>query len=191
MYSGSLIVNILNRIAIHDPVSNELKPAIDSDDKLHPASQRLVHTRISDLKAVNLLISIISHAPNSCLPIYHLSRCRGQLGLPEDLKISTVIRRYPNIFSEYHALDSGGTPVPWLELTSRAIRLHEEELAIFYSYHLDILSRLQKLLMLTRDRVLPLQTLDQLKWDLGLPYNYEESLIRKSLDIFSLICLPD
>ncbi|KAK4758699.1 hypothetical protein SAY87_020000 [Trapa incisa] len=150
-----------------------------------------VVSREKDLKAVNFLISIISHAPNSCLPIYHLSRCRGQLGLPEDLKISTFIRRYPNIFSEYYALDSGGTRVPWFELTSRAIRLHEEELAIFYSYHLDILSRLQKFLMLTRDRVLPLQTLDQLKWDLGLPYNYEESLIRKSLDIFSLICLPD
>lgn len=150
-----------------------------------------VVSREKDLKAVNLLISIISCAPKSCLPVYRLSRCRRQLGLPEDLKLSTFIRRYPNLFHEFYALDSGGTRVPWFELTSRAVRLHEEELGILESYHLDLLNRLQKLLMLTRERILPLQTVDQLKWDLGLPYNYEESVIRKSSDIFSLIHLPD
>lgn len=150
-----------------------------------------VVSREKDLKAVSFLISIISSAPKSCLPIYHLSCCRGQLGLPKDLKLSTLIRRYPNIFREFYALDSGGTRVPWFELTPTALRLHEEELSILESYHLDLLNRLRRLLMITRDRTLPLQTLDQLKWDLGLPYNYEESMIRKSIDIFSLISLPD
>ncbi|PKI63788.1 hypothetical protein CRG98_015772 [Punica granatum] len=150
-----------------------------------------VVSREKDLKAVSSLISIISCAQKSCLPIYCLSRCRGQLGLPQDLKLSTLIRRYPNIFREFYALDSGGTRVPWFELTPKALRLHEEGLGILENCHMDFLNRLRRLLMLTRDLTLPLQTIDQLKWDLGLPYNYEESVIRKNLDIFSLIRLPD
>lgn len=144
-----------------------------------------------DLKAVNFLISLIASAPRSCLPVYHLSRSRGQLGLPHDLKLSTFIRRYPNIFHEFYTPDSGGTPVPWFQLTPEAHGLQQEELNVLQQNHMDIQNRLCKLLMLTRDRILPLQTIDQLKWDLGLPYNYQELLILKSPELFSLIRLPD
>ncbi|XVE81125.1 hypothetical protein DITRI_Ditri15bG0037500 [Diplodiscus trichospermus] len=55
----------------------------------------------------------------------------------------------------------------------------------------DLLDRLRKLLMLTKDRTLPLQTIDQLKWDLGLPYYYSDNLIPHYADLFSLVHLPD
>ncbi|XVF37816.1 hypothetical protein REPUB_Repub20aG0043400 [Reevesia pubescens] len=45
--------------------------------------------------------------------------------------------------------------------------------------------------MLTKDRTLPLQIVDQLQWDLGLPYDYNDSLIPHYSDLFSLVCLPD
>lgn len=57
--------------------------------------------------------------------------------------------------------------------------------------YIDILNRLRKLLMLTRERLLPLQTIDQLWWDLGLPFDFEDRFIRKHPDLFSFVKLPD
>lgn len=150
-----------------------------------------VVTAERDLKAACVLVSIISSSSHRCLPIYHLSCHRGQLNLPHDLKVSTFIRRYPSVFLESHVLDSGGTRVPCFSLTPEAIKLHQEESNVVEQNQMDILNRLRKLLMLTRGWNLPLQTLDQLKWDLGLPYDYQHSVIPHHPDLFSFIRLPD
>ncbi|XP_048334185.2 protein WHAT'S THIS FACTOR 9, mitochondrial [Ziziphus jujuba] len=144
-----------------------------------------------DLKAACILVTIISSTPQCCLPIHSLSRHRGQLGLPCDLKLSTFIRRYPSVFIESHSLDTGGTRVPCFSLTCEALKLHQEELHILKHTQTDLLDRLRKLLMLTRNWTLPLQTIDQLKWDLGLPYDYHDSLIPHHNDLFSFVRLPD
>ncbi|WOG84310.1 hypothetical protein DCAR_0103493 [Daucus carota subsp. sativus] len=144
-----------------------------------------------ELKAACILVSIICSDHRCCLPVYHLSSRRGQLGLPHDLKISTFTRRYPTMFEEFYENDSGGTRVPWFRVTPEALNLHKEELLVFQQYQNDLLNRLRKLLMLTKNRTLPLQTIDQLKWDLGLPYNYLNSLIRHHPEHFSLVSLPD
>ncbi|XP_050372033.1 protein WHAT'S THIS FACTOR 9, mitochondrial isoform X1 [Argentina anserina] len=144
-----------------------------------------------DLKAACVLVSIISSSSHGCLPIYHLTCHRGQLGLPYDLKVSTFVRRYPSVFLESHVLDSGGTRVPCFSLTPEAIKLQQEESNLVQKNRIDILNRLQKLLMLTRDWKLPLQTVDQLKWDLGLPYDYQHSVIPHHPDLFSFIRLLD
>lgn len=144
-----------------------------------------------DLKAACILATIISSTPQCCLPIYRLSRHRGQLGLPCDLKLLTFIRRYPSVFIESHILDTGGTRVPCFSLTCEALKLHQEELHILKHTQTDLLDRLRKLLMLTRDWTLPSQTVDQLKWDLGLPYDYHDSLISCHNDLFSFVQLPD
>ncbi|KAK3002211.1 hypothetical protein RJ639_021212 [Escallonia herrerae] len=117
-----------------------------------------------DLKAACILVSIISSVPRCCLPVYHISRCRGQLGLPNDIKISTFMRRYPSVFDEFHSRPAISG---------------------------DILDRLRKLLMLTKHRTLPLQTVDQLRWDMGLPYDYHHSLIPYFPELFILVRLPD
>ncbi|KAL2469202.1 Ubiquitin carboxyl-terminal hydrolase family protein [Forsythia ovata] len=56
---------------------------------------------------------------------------------------------------------------------------------------MDILNRLQKLLMLTKERLLPLQTIDQLRWDVGLPYDYENKMVAKHPELFSFVKLSD
>ncbi|WCJ41466.1 Ubiquitin carboxyl-terminal hydrolase family protein [Euphorbia peplus] len=143
-----------------------------------------------ELRATCNLISIISSGPHTCLPIYRLTPHRGQLGLPFDLKLSTFIRRYPTIFYESHILDSGGTRVPCFHLTPEVLNIHREELCIIQQNQTDLIERLCKLLMLTRDRILPLQTIDQLKWDFGLPYHYSDTLVAQNPDLFSSVCLP-
>lgn len=147
--------------------------------------------RERDLKAVCNLVSVIASAPNRRLPIYRLIQHRGQLDLSHDLKLSTFIRKYPTIFSESHVVDSGGTRVPCFELTPEALNLFQDGLNVLQQNVKELLDRLCKLLMLTKERTLPFQTLDQLRWDLGLPYDYYNSLIPCHSDMFSLVRLPD
>ncbi|KAL4563360.1 hypothetical protein LXL04_027401 [Taraxacum kok-saghyz] len=145
-----------------------------------------------ELRAAWVIVSTIAADPGCCLPIYRLSgRRRGQLGLPEYLKVSTFMRKYPNIFSEFHLPDTGGTLVPWFRLSPHAIELHQESMAVFNQNQRDFLDRITKLLLLTKNTILPLQTIDQLKWDLGLPHDYLDSIVTKHQNIFSLINLPD
>ncbi|MED6221902.1 hypothetical protein PIB30_059266 [Stylosanthes scabra] len=144
-----------------------------------------------DLKAAGILLSIIASSSECCLPIYRLNPHRGQLGFPCDLKLSTFIRRYPNVFVESNFLDSGGTPVPSFGLSPQALKLYHEQESILEHNQLELRDRLCRLLMLTRDRILPLHTIDQLKWDLGLPYDYLHSFVPKHPDRFSLVRLPD
>lgn len=144
-----------------------------------------------DLKAAGILVSVIYSSPECCLPIYRLSRHRGQLGLPDDVKLATFIRRYPNIFVESSFLDSGGSPVPCFGLSREALKLRCKEVDIGIENRFELRDRLCKLLMLARDWMLPLQTIDQLKWDLGLPYDYQDSFILNHPEIFSFVRLPD
>ncbi|RDX61581.1 Protein ROOT PRIMORDIUM DEFECTIVE 1, partial [Mucuna pruriens] len=144
-----------------------------------------------DLKAAGILVSIIYSSSQSCLPIYHLNRHRPQLGLPSDLKLSTFIRRYPNVFVESYFFDSGGSPVPCFTLSPEALELHLQQVNILHQSQLELRDRLCKLLMLTTHRILPLQTIDQLKWDLGLPYDYQDSFVPNHPESFSYVRLPD
>ncbi|KAM7515482.1 hypothetical protein LguiA_005065 [Lonicera macranthoides] len=105
--------------------------------------------------------------------------------------ISSKIPKYPTIFDEFHVPDSGGTRVPWFRLTPESLSLHHDELSVVEDCKTDLLNRLRKLLMLTKDGTLPLQTIDQLKWDLGLQHDYQSSFVPQYPDLFSLVRLPD
>ncbi|KAI5665071.1 hypothetical protein M9H77_24394 [Catharanthus roseus] len=144
-----------------------------------------------ELKAACVLISLIATDPTGCVPVYNLSRCRGMLGLSDDIKISTFMRKYPNIFEEFHVRDSGGTRVPWFRLSSEALEVYQEEIVAFQKCTIDILNRLKKLLMMCRNRMLPLQTIDQLKWDLSLPFDYENSMVKRHPEWFRMVRLDD
>jgi hypothetical protein len=139
------------------------------------------------LKAVCSLKDTIRKYPGGCLPIYVVSKRRRQLGL--DIRVSSFMRRYPTIFEEF--LGQKNCDVPWFKLTKEAMDLDEEEQIIYREHEAGYVESLCKVLMITSQRKLPLQTIDQLKWDLGLPEDYVLSLVPKYLDYFSVVKLPD
>ncbi|EPS70082.1 hypothetical protein M569_04678, partial [Genlisea aurea] len=151
-----------------------------------------VVSRDVELKAASTIVSLIGSHPNSYLPIHRIIKFRGQFGLPSDLKLSTFLRRYPSIFEEFYRPDSAGTPVPCYKLSSPASEIYvEEQHLLFQDCYVDILNRLQKLLMLTKQKLLPLQTIDQLRFDLGLPLDYMDKFVNARPDLFGLVELPD
>ncbi|KAL9224489.1 hypothetical protein vseg_000517 [Gypsophila vaccaria] len=144
-----------------------------------------------DLKAACILVSLISSSSETSVPIYRLRRHRRQLGIPDELKLSTFIRRYPTIFQESSFPDSAGTPVPAFRLTPEASNLRDEELNFFKQDQTDLVNRVRKLLMIVKHTTLPLQTIDQLKWDLGLPFDYQHTVIPHFPELFSTVKLED
>lgn len=139
------------------------------------------------LRAACELKDMLANAPETCLPIYTLSRRRRQLGLA-DLKVSTFVRQYPTLFQE---LTQKGSDLICFQLTEDALKLHQEELQILQQHEMDLIQRLRKLLMLTVKKTLPLQTIDQLKWDMGLPYDYQQTLLPRCSHFFRLVKLCD
>lgn len=184
---------VVSFIAFHRYIQIQKRNLVNV--KLKWAKDPIIDPVVSDgaqLKATCTLVSLVASNPDFSLPIYRLSRHRGQLGLPSDLKVSTFMRRYPNIFQEFYCPDSSGTPVPWYKLSPEALGVYHQEMHFVYGdCYVDILNRLRKLLMLTKERLLPLQTIDQLRWDLGLPYDYENKLVMKHPDLFSIVKLPN
>ncbi|XP_068645385.1 protein WHAT'S THIS FACTOR 9, mitochondrial-like [Aristolochia californica] len=141
-----------------------------------------------DLKAAWELKDMIAADPCKCLPVHRLSKRRRQLGLV-DIKVSSFMRRYPTLFQEFPQHDD--LKVPWFRLTEKATELHHEELEALQDSEDALVERLCRLLMLTVDKTLPLQTMDQLKWDLGLPYLYTETLIPLYPQFFQFVQLQD
>eukprot|EP00257_Ricinus_communis_P022378 XP_015582088.1 protein WHAT'S THIS FACTOR 1 homolog isoform X2 [Ricinus communis] len=93
--------------------------------------------------------------------------------------------RYPTLFSEFpHARY---TNLPCFRLTDTALLLDSQEQSIHQNYERDTVERLCRLLMMMKSRTVPLQSLHPLKWDLGLPDNFERILIPKHPDYFQYV----
>lgn len=85
--------------------------------------------------------------------------------------------RYPTLFNEFpHARYAS---LPCFKLTDTALLLDSQEQSIHQVYEGDTVERLSRVLMMMKSRTIPLQSLHPLKWDLGLPSNFEKSLIPK------------
>lgn len=79
--------------------------------------------------------------------------------------------------------------MPHIKLTPGIISLSSEENLLYQSvnYKQDLASRLLKLLMISRMNKIPILLLERLKWELGLPLDYEKALIPEFLDYFRVI----
>ncbi|XP_017701959.1 protein WHAT'S THIS FACTOR 9, mitochondrial [Phoenix dactylifera] len=135
------------------------------------------------------LLERISPDPRGCVPAYELSRRRRQLGLADGLKVTAFLRRFPALFRESSA-PGPGRPVSCFTLTDDALRLRRLELQVLCHAEIDLVDRLRRLLMLTPGRALPLHTVDQLRWDIGLQPDYHRILVPRYPHFFDLVRPP-
>lgn len=135
------------------------------------------------------LLDRISSDPRGRVPAYELSRRCRQLGLPDGLEVITFLRRFPALFRESSSPGSGGRE-PCFALTDDALHLRSQELQVLRHAEIDLVDRLRRLLMLTAGRALPLLTVDQLSWDMGLQPDYQRTLVPRYPHLFDLVRPP-
>ncbi|KAL2906567.1 Protein WHAT'S THIS FACTOR 1-like protein [Bienertia sinuspersici] len=137
--------------------------------------------REKDLKFVVNLKNLLKLEPSKSLP---LSSIVDNLKIP--CRAIDFIRKYPSFFEEYFPGDVGIHP--HVRLTPESLNLDAEEQLIYSSdtFRKNAADRLLKLLMLCRVNEIPLHVIDMLKWDLGLPDNYVDTLVPEFPDYFKV-----
>ncbi|PON76183.1 Plant organelle RNA recognition domain containing protein [Parasponia andersonii] len=126
--------------------------------------------------------NLIKSEPSKSLPISIIAENRDSLSIPT--RPIEFVRKYPSIFQEF--LPGGAGFQPHFRLSPEALELDVEEQLMYQSesYKQQLADRLLKLLMLCRTNKIPLTVVERLKWDLGLPQDYERSLIPEFPDYF-------
>ncbi|KAF4369021.1 hypothetical protein F8388_013350 [Cannabis sativa] len=137
----------------------------------------------TELKAACLLKDAIKRSPTGFLTAKSFTDWQKLLGLT--VPVLRFMRRYPTIFHEFpHAQYSN---LPCFKLTDTSLLLDSQEQSIHQAHENDAVERLCRLLMMTKTRTLPLKSLYPIKWDLGLPDNFEKLMVPKYPDLFRFI----
>lgn len=113
---------------------------------------------------------------------------RRSLSIPPS-DLSRFLIRHPHVF---HIFEHPVQRLLFVRLTPRAIsQLNSETLALTNSVQSTIL-RLRKLLLLTTPLLrLRLEHIRLIRYDLGLPDDFEQSVILANPGLFRLVCKPD
>ncbi|OIV95970.1 hypothetical protein TanjilG_27074 [Lupinus angustifolius] len=119
------------------------------------------------LKPVVALKNCIAKEPNSCIPISAVSKRGLQLDVP--MKVARFMRLYPSIFEEYTGPQYN---LPWFRLTPEAADIDREEKRVYEECREDLRSRLKRMILMTRENVLPLKIIQGMQWYLGLPDDF-------------------
>ncbi|KAG7589806.1 Plant organelle RNA recognition domain [Arabidopsis suecica] len=141
--------------------------------------------REKNLRPLLSIKDLIRSEPAKSVPISVITTKKDSLRVP--LRPIEFIRSFPSVFQEF--LPGGIGIHPHISLTPEILNLDADEQLVYgsESYKQGLADRLLKLLMINRINKIPLEILDLLKWDLGLPQDYVETMVPEFPDYFRVI----
>ncbi|KAI3902055.1 hypothetical protein MKW98_013729 [Papaver atlanticum] len=137
----------------------------------------------TDVKAACLLKDAIKRSSTGFITAKTVSDWQKLLGLT--VPVLRFMRRYPTIFDEFP--HTRWPSLPCFRLTDTAHILDSQEQNIHQTHEANTVERLSRLLMMLKTRTIPFQSLQPLKWDLGLADDFDRTLIPKYPDHFQVI----
>ncbi|KAK8946081.1 hypothetical protein KSP40_PGU015952 [Platanthera guangdongensis] len=123
-----------------------------------------------ELRPLCSLKNIIIKQPDKCIPISALSKRGRELEISG--RVASFLRRYPAVFEEFRGPKHN---LPWFRLTQELIDVDQEEREIYLRRGPEIVSRLQRLILMSKSKMLPLRIIQGMLWHLGLPEDFLKS----------------
>ncbi|GAB2215081.1 hypothetical protein Drorol1_Dr00019456 [Drosera rotundifolia] len=145
-------------------------PKFLRDRGLDHAVERELH-----LKPALSLKNLIKSEPSKSLPLSLIVNNKDILGIP--FRPIEFVRRYPALFQEFFP---GNVRIePHVRLTDEAVSIDRDEMLVYGSdgFRKSTADRVLRLLMLCKGYEVPVRLVDRLKWDLGLPDDYIETIV--------------
>ncbi|XP_038971691.1 protein WHAT'S THIS FACTOR 9, mitochondrial-like [Phoenix dactylifera] len=150
---------------------------------------RLLDSAIERDKRWHLCAHVVREVlnePGHAIPLRYLEKRRERLHLP--VKVKTFLSRYPNLFDLYpDRIKPKTEPVPFLRPSPRLRSFLALEASLRTRQEPLVLAKLCKLLMMSRDRVIPAEKLLNVKRDFGFPDDLLTSLVPKYPHLLRLI----
>ncbi|XP_077253380.1 ubiquitin carboxyl-terminal hydrolase family protein [Tasmannia lanceolata] len=139
-----------------------------------------------ELRAVISLKNCIIKESEGCIPISAVSKRGFELGVP--VKVASFLRKYPSVFEEFTGEKYN---LPWFKLTQEAIDLDREEREVYKNRWSDFDDRLKRLILMTKEKRLPLKIIKGIQWYLGLPDDFIENQERSLNGCFEFVEMED
>ncbi|KAK9735309.1 hypothetical protein RND81_04G197800 [Saponaria officinalis] len=139
-----------------------------------------------ELKPVIALKNCIVRSPDGCIPISEVSKRGLELDVP--MKVARFIRSYPSVFEEFVGPQYN---LPWFRLTPKAIEIDIEEKAVYENHKSDLRLRLKKLILMNKDKMLPVRIIKGVQWYLGLPDDFLKNPEENFDESFRFVDLED
>ncbi|KAL6005324.1 hypothetical protein ACLOJK_005889 [Asimina triloba] len=152
--------------AIYTPKSHYVDVKMKwKKDPFYDSLQPIIKSR--HLKAIISLKNAILVHPNACIPVSAVSKQKFQLEVP--FKVSRFLRMYPSFFEEFSA---GPDNLPWFRLTRETVDLDREERAAYRDRRREFADRVRRLILMSKEKQLPLSIIQGMRWYLGLPHDF-------------------
>lgn len=139
-----------------------------------------------ELKRIISLKNCILQNPDGFIPISDVSKRGREFEVP--IRVASFLRQYPSIFEEFTGPKYN---LPWFRLTQEAIEIDSEEKRVYEESKPEIVERLKKLILMSKDNVLPLNIVQGMLWYLGLPEHLLQNLEMYLDGSFSVVNVGD
>ncbi|OMO95820.1 hypothetical protein COLO4_15662 [Corchorus olitorius] len=135
------------------------------------------------------VVKEVLNEPGQAIPLRYLEKRRERLRL--NVKVKTFINNNPGLFETYYdRIRPKSDLVPFLRPSNRLRNFLEEEKRIYNENEEFIVSKLCKLLMMSRYKVISVDKLAHVKREFGFPNDFLVNLVPKYSNYFRLTGCP-
>ncbi|KAL9360544.1 hypothetical protein Peur_048667 [Populus x canadensis] len=170
---------------LHSKPISSLKVVWRRDPQLDNAIER-----DKPYKICSKVVKEVLNEPGQVIPLRYLENRRERLRL--NVRISTFLNRNPALFDVYQdRIKPKSEPVRFVRVSHRLRNFLEEEKRIVLENEGWIVSKLCKLLMMAKDKVLSVDKLVHVKREFGFPNDFLVNLVPNYPNYFRLIGPPE
>ncbi|KAL3604985.1 hypothetical protein D5086_005844 [Populus alba] len=184
--------HLLHRKSLINPAFNLHTRPISSLKVVWRRDPQLDHAieRDKPYKICSKVVKEVLNEPGQVIPLRYLENRRERLRL--NVRISTFLNKNPALFDVYQdRIKPKSEPVRFVRVSHRLRNFLEEEKRIVLENEGWIVSKLCKLLMMAKDKVLSVDKLVHVKREFGFPNDFLVNLVPNYPNYFRLIGPPE